>query len=191
MTPTRRYYPVKRQVIQQPDDPTICHIPLTNGYFTVVDATEYERVSRYTWFAQLYWRKDGSIKYVYAYHKYRTATGLATWSLHRFITGVSDPLIKVDHWDRYGLNNRRLNLRVANKSQNGGNSNKSIANTSGFKGVSWHEHTKKWVAQICINSKRIHLGLFSTPEAAACVYDAAAIAHFGEFACLNFPRRAF
>ncbi len=38
------------------------------------------------------------------------------------------------------------------------------------------------MAQICINSKSIHLGVFDTKEEASAAYLAAAERHFGEFA---------
>lgn len=39
-------------------------------------------------------------------------------------------------------------------------------NKSGYKGVSWHKGVKKWVAQIRIGGKKLHLGYFDTPELA-------------------------
>lgn len=40
----------------------------------------------------------------------------------------------------------------------------------------------RWLAQINVNKKKIHLGYFSTPEEAHEVYKKAALEHFGEFA---------
>ena len=56
--------------------------------------------------------------------------------------------------------------------------------TSHFKGVSWYKSRSKWVAQIQIDGKRIHLGCFDDEEAAARAYDEAA-ARLGR--PLNFP----
>jgi hypothetical protein len=33
-------------------------------------------------------------------------------------------------------------------------------NTSGYRGVSWHARLKKWIAQIRIDNRLIHLGYF-------------------------------
>ena len=60
-----------------------------------------------------------------------------------------------------------------------------LRNASGYKGVHWYPPTSKWQAQIKISGKRQHLGYFTTPEAAAEVYDAVAVQYFGEFACTN------
>ena len=43
---------------------------------------------------------------------------------------------------------------------------KSKANTSGVKGVSWYARSQKWQATIRFKNKLIHLGYFSTLEAA-------------------------
>jgi hypothetical protein len=45
----------------------------------------------------------------------------------------------------------------------------------------------KWVAMITVNYRQRNLGCFTTPEAAARAYDAAARLEHGEFAWLNFP----
>lgn len=44
-------------------------------------------------------------------------------------------------------------------------------NTSGYRGVSYRKRNKKWEAKISINSKTMHLGLFSIPKLAAKAYD--------------------
>lgn len=44
-------------------------------------------------------------------------------------------------------------------------------NTSGYRGVCWHKHNKKWTAFLKINYKNINLGSFETPLEAAKAYD--------------------
>jgi hypothetical protein len=51
--------------------------------------------------------------------------------------------------------------------------------------VSFHKASGKWIAQICINGKKKHLGLFSTPELAYAAYCKAALEYHGKFACLK------
>lgn len=60
-------------------------------------------------------------------------------------------------------------------------------NTSGYRGVSWHETGQKWQCHIGINGDRVYLGLFDDEIDAAHAYDEAAKEHFGEYAALNFP----
>jgi hypothetical protein len=104
--------------------------------------------------------------------------------MHRIILGISDSKIEVDHRDNYGLNNQKYNLRIATRSQNGGNSRKTLVNKSGLKGVYWHSAAKGWATQV----NRVYLGSFSDPLEAACVYDMAAVKRFGDFAQTNFAR---
>ena len=93
------------------------------------------------------------------------------------------PSGKLDHWDLNKTNNAIGNLRDATQSQNGGNNRMRKHNSLGFKGVT--RHGDKFKAAVMINRKRIHLGVFETPEQAAEVYDTAAIQHFGKFALTN------
>ena len=44
-------------------------------------------------------------------------------------------------------------------------------NNSGYRGVSIHKGTQKFIAQIVVNSKQVHLGLFKTTLEAAKAYD--------------------
>jgi hypothetical protein len=57
--------------------------------------------------------------------------------------------------------------------------------TSGFKGVSWHNPSQKYRALIRVNSKRLFLGYFTTPESAAKAYNEAALKNFGKHAYQN------
>ena len=44
-------------------------------------------------------------------------------------------------------------------------------NTSGYKGVCFHKASNKWISQITVNKKHIHLGTFNTAIEGAKVYD--------------------
>jgi hypothetical protein len=163
-------------------------IPLTRGYVALVSDHDYERVSQYNWCAELIRCKDGSIKNVYAVRAISTPSGWTLQRLHRFVAGVTDPEVKVDHRDGNGLNCQDDNLRVATQAQNQANRGAQRNNTSGFKGVTWSKQAGKWQAKIEVNGKSKHLGYFRLDqiEEAAQAYDRAAIELFGEFAHLNF-----
>lgn len=92
------------------------------------------------------------------------------------------PIPGIDHRDLNRTNNRWVNLRAASQSENGANCKKRATNTSGFKGVCFCKKSGRWIAQIQVNRKCIHLGSHPTPEAAAFAYAKGAQLHFGEFA---------
>jgi hypothetical protein len=100
----------------------------------------------------------------------------------------ADPGVDVDHIDDDPLNNRRSNLRIASRFQNLGNTRRRADNTSGFKGVSWSNRFRYWVASIGYAGAKRHLGCYPTAEQAAHAYDEAAREMFGEFARVNFPQ---
>jgi hypothetical protein len=87
----------------------------------------------------------------------------------------------IDHRDGNRANNRWSNLRLATQSENSANRHRHINNTSGFKGVSLCKWGK-WRACIEKNGRKIHLGMYDTPQAAHAAYVAAARKLFGEFA---------
>lgn len=93
---------------------------------------------------------------------------------------------EVDHVNGNSLDNRRINLRRATRLENSQNTAKLPGCSSRFKGVTWHKHREKWMAQIKINGGKRYLGYFSSEDAAAKAYDSVARVEFGEFARLNF-----
>lgn len=99
--------------------------------------------------------------------------------MHTFLTGWDF----VDHRNGDGLDNRRANLRPATAAQNAANQQLSIANTTGYKGVSLYRN-----GRFRASIQRRHLGYFDTAADAARAYDAAALDLFGDFAHLNFER---
>lgn len=107
-----------------------------------------------------------------------------TLSMHRLIMGEPRGHF-VDHRDSNPLNNQCSNLRIATESQNCQNRGPSPKNTSGYKGVTWHKVTGKWLAQIRVGHIHHHLGLFTSITEAARAYNQAALKYHGEFAYLN------
>jgi AP2 domain/HNH endonuclease len=156
-------------------------VPLTQGKFALVSDQVYEQVSQFKWYAQHY-RNSW-----YAARGVTTPRGRSMLTLHRFILGVTDPKIHVDHVDGDGLNCTDENIRLATPEQNKHNQGKQKNNTSGYKGVSWHKQDKKWVCYLYSKGKHLFLGLYDDPEEAARAYDKKAKELQGAFARLNFP----
>lgn len=73
---------------------------------------------------------------------------------------------KIDHENLLRDDNRWLNLREANSSQNEMNKPKTSRNTSGVKGVSFHKRSGKWIAQLTKDGEYHYLGLYETLELA-------------------------
>jgi hypothetical protein len=93
-----------------------------------------------------------------------------------------EPTVDLDHINGNRDDNRIANLRKATRSQNIANSRLSRRNSTGFKGVTYDKRWGHWRARIIKDRAEIHLGIFSSPEAAHAAYCAAARGSFGEFA---------
>jgi hypothetical protein len=108
----------------------------------------------------------------------------AIYRAHRlawlYMTGEQPPEM-IDHIDGNPSNNRWANLRAATPAQNSANQRQQANNTSGYKGVYYSKHARKWRAQFSIDNKTKNLGYFDTPELAYEAYMKAARRRFGEF----------
>lgn len=86
------------------------------------------------------------------------------------ITYGAMPLQQIDHINMDRADNRIANLRIATIAENNRNRKAQANSKSGYKGVSQHNVTKRWMARIHVNGKRIALGTFATPEEAHAAY---------------------
>jgi hypothetical protein len=91
------------------------------------------------------------------------------------------PECEIDHVNRIKDDNRLANLREATRSLNQANSGQRSDNKAGHRGVSWHNGNGRWIASIGYQGKKIHIGSYKTPEAAAAAYAAKAAVLFGSF----------
>lgn len=149
-------------------------IELSAGFVAIVDDEDFEEINKYKWYA-----KNGGQSAVRDVVRQGKKT---TIYMHRALLNPPKDFF-VDHINRNPLDNRRSNLRLANKSQNMCNRGAQKNNTSGFKGVIWHSDCKKpWLAKICINRKHHSLGMYATAEEAHEAYLSAAAMLHGEFA---------
>jgi ribosomal protein S28E/S33 len=161
---------------------TMKEIALTKAKVAIVDDEDYDRIinSGFSWVA------NGCAGYISAVGLRKVNGKNTSAIMARFILGVTDKGIEVDHINGDTLNNRRENLRLATPRQNRFNRRKQVISSNPYKGISFDKKKKKWAAKIKRDGKLHWLGRFRTPEEAARAYDKAAVELFGEFARLNF-----
>ena len=119
-------------------------IALTRGKFALVDSSDFEKLNKYKWHCT--WR---------GYAARCDANG-KTIFMHRTINQT--PCDKItDHKNYNKLDNRKSNLRTVSCSFN--IHHRPQRNKYG-KGISFYKQTKKWLAQIGANGKKIFIGYF-------------------------------
>jgi hypothetical protein len=91
--------------------------------------------------------------------KKRERTSARVLLMHRLIMQAPANM-EVDHVNGNPLDNRKENMRLCTHHQNMMNKATYKNNKSGYKGVSWHKPSSKWVARIKSGEKYLHLGLF-------------------------------
>lgn len=123
----------------------------------LVDEKDLENVKKYKWFLQNGYpatKIDGKIV-----------------KMHRYLLGITNPKVEIDHINHNILDNRRSNLRVCTHAQN-------LKNRKGdCKGISLKPNGKY---QVKVGDK--HVGMADTINQAKCMYNAYAQLYFGEFA---------
>jgi len=159
-----------------PPNDDVRYIPLTKKKFAIVDAADYEWLSKHKWYAQA--RRDG--KGFYAARN----RGRQTVFMHREIMQTPEGKV-VDHRNGNGADNRRANMRNCTQDENRLNSRARGREKSEFTGV--FRKGNKWEAQFKYKGRRYYLGLYDDPVEAAKARDRMAYALAGPFVYLNFP----
>jgi hypothetical protein len=142
-------------------------IPLTRGFFAIVDDDMYEYLSQWKW--------EYSLGYAERH------SGSNHIRMHRVV--INAPVgVQVDHINANPLDNRLENLRLCTVTQNAQNRKIRADSKHGLKGVTFMAKENRWRARITVSGKRISLGRFDTISDAAQAYVEAAIKYFGSFA---------
>ena len=119
-------------------------------------------------------------KWHIAKNRYVTAWGNGSIILLHRLIALTPAGLSTDHANGNPLDNRRCNLRVCTRSQNLHNRAVSKNKTScAYKGV--YKQRDRWRVQIRINGKKIHVGMYDTPEDARDAYLKEEIRAYGEF----------
>lgn len=172
------------------DDEEPIVIPLGNNLIAWI-SPEDEELCMLSWQA----RSGGPKKtYYYAVNRVHVGKNQKTETfLHNMVWErmMGEPVpagYLVDHINRDKLDNRRINLRLATRTQNEANKAKRVSKSSSrYKGVHFSKGTlkKPWRVTITKEKKTKNLGYFATEEEAAQAYNDAAVEMFGAFAYLN------
>ena len=83
----------------------------------------------------------------------------------------TDDKLIIDHINRNRTDNQITNLRWASYEQNSWNVGNRTHARSNYKGVSFHNTNKSWVARISANTHQLHIGYFRTEKEAAKAYN--------------------
>lgn len=151
-------------------------IKLTQNQIALIDDDDLEKVSNHNWYSHKRTNKFYAESTINKKHIH----------LHRFILGVNDSNIIIDHIDGNSLNNQKSNLRLCSFAENQMNKKPyKNAPISNIKGISFISATKKWRAQIQSSKKKIYIGVFDDYKNAALAYNNKAIELHGNFANLN------
>jgi hypothetical protein len=175
--PTGRRQPREAYRFGEIDGEKVAYIPLTQGFWAIVNIEDFPEVSKYLWHAAK--RARG----VYA----TGWIGGKEVDLHRLIPVKNVHLPIRDHENQNPLDCRRSNLRGCTHGDNNHNVHKKSHGKNPFKGVQLEKSTGRWRATLSVLGKHFNGGMHSTPEDAARAYDRLALQHHGVFACLNFP----
>ena len=97
---------------------------------------------------------------------------------HRVIWAMETgawPLEDIDHINGVRDDNRMINLRAVSRTENMRNAKMPKSNTSGTVGVLCHNPTGRWRAEIKVDGKALHLGLFDKKSDATAARKAAEV----------------
>lgn len=141
---------------------------LPNGVSFLVDTEDIPKVEKLFWGFN---KKDG----------YIVTKGCL--KLHRYLLGITDKKIIVDHINRDRLDNRKCNLRIVNTFQNTCNHSRLSSNQTGYIGVYFSRHSQRYEVKVGYNRKRIKLGSSKDDLITlAQMYNIAAKYLFGDYA---------
>jgi len=89
----------------------------------------------------------------------------------------------VDHINNNDLDNRKSNLRIADRDDNSKNrKSKNSNNKSGYRNVFWNSTISKWTVSLCKNYKSIHIGDYNDVDEAGRQAELARQKYYGKYA---------
>lgn len=112
----------------------VCGTRTDNGFTFIIDHNDLEMVKDFHW-----WSNNGYPRAIISGKRVL---------MHRYILGVVDKRVIVDHINGDRSDNRRLNLRIVSHQQNSLNRKVGKNNSSGVMGVKYNKEMDKWQARL-------------------------------------------
>lgn len=112
------------------------------------DSEDYDKIKKHCWYKA---KESG-------YIVTRDTETKKIIRMHRLIMNITNRKIQVDHILHINHDNRKIELRVVNNTENQMNRTPMKNTKSGVKGVYLNKKKNLWVASISVYGKRIHLG---------------------------------
>ncbi len=163
-------------------------IPLTHGCVAIVDSSDYEWLSKWTWRAysragQIYAVRDTWV------HEQRFRV-----AMHQMLVGDVPEGHVIHHRNGIGIDNRRGNLLVGPRGLAlAMGAPRRTGKFSDFRGVYLIYVNKagevRWQATITVKGERIGLGVFESEIEAAIAWDKEAVRIYGPGVHVNFPEK--
>lgn len=146
-------------------------ITTSKGVEIIADADDLEKLNKYSWCIS----KTG---YPVANINHKVT------KIHRYILGLTDSSIIVDHKNRNPFDNRKTNLRICTTTDNARNKSVSKKSKSGHIGIR-KTPNNRYNVRITCNRKEIHVGNFKTLDEAIAARKAAEDRYHGKFGSHN------
>lgn len=151
----------------------IAIVETTRGEFTI-DRGDIELIKNNTWWIN---------NHGYVYSRNYKNNSKTTIYLSRYLMNPPKG-IEIDHIDMNKRNNRRSNLRLADRVTNNANKGKSRRGKGSYKGIK-QVSNGDWSSHLILNQKSISIGTYVSEIAAANAYNFYVKQYLGEYARLN------
>lgn len=137
------------------------------------DLEDYETIKDYCW----HYDESGYV---------RTSINRKHIRLHRYLMGIEDKNIFVDHRihpprNGHKIDNRKSNLRLVTPKENVYNASLAKNNTSGVTGVNWVEEKRKWKVYFPFDGRLKHIGYYNNFDDAVEKRKSLEREYFGEY----------
>lgn len=149
----------------------------SNGGIFYFDKDDFDKIKKYRWYTT-----DAGYIRTHIDEKHSIF-------MHSLIYGDKDKM-DIDHINRVKFDNRKENLREANRGENVINRDPISSNSSGVTGVYWNQNAQKWQATITKDGVNHYLGIYIDFNDAVNARKMAEVYYFGEYSYKYFENKS-